>query len=197
MNALPWLRSCTRIGLIVALAAYSRFFLAARMLELGDHGSFMHRVHLVFHEAGHALLFWAPPILTSLGGTLGQLIVPLALAVAFAVKNRDGFAASVCGWWLGHSLVDVAPYINDARTLRLMLLGGGTGDEIEGHDWNFILGQLDLLKMDVRLAHGVLLSGRLIMVVALLAAVLFVVRECLIRLRPGVPGRTATGRGAR
>ena len=197
MNVLPWLRAGARMGLIVALAAYSRFFLAARMLELGDHGSFMHRVHLVFHEAGHVLLFWAPPLVTALGGTLGQLLVPLTLAVAFAVRNRDGFAASVCGWWLGHSLVDAAPYINDARTLRLMLLGGGTGDEIEGHDWNFILGQLDLLKLDVRLAHGVLLAGRLVMVVALLAAVLFVVRECLSRLRPGSPVGPPTARCAR
>ncbi len=179
MNAFHWMTVGARLGLALGLAAYSRFFLTARMLELGDHGSFMHHVHLVFHEAGHVLLFWAPPLLTSLGGTLGQLIVPLALGIAFVVRNHDGFSASICGWWYGHSLVDAAPYINDARTLRLMLLGGGTGDEIEGHDWNFILGQLDLLKIDVRLAHGVLLAGRIVMVLALLAALFFLARQCL------------------
>ncbi|HEY8240786.1 MAG TPA: hypothetical protein VIH35_05030 [Kiritimatiellia bacterium] len=162
-----------RLGLVGGLAAYSSFFFTARMNELGDHASFMHLVHLVFHEAGHVLLIWASPLWHSLGGTLGQLAVPLVLVLSFAIKNRDGFGASICGWWLGHSLVDVAPYINDARKMQLTLLGGETGMEVEGHDWNFILDQLGLLKIDVYLSRDVLLAGRLVMALSLLAAMVF------------------------
>ena len=89
------------------------------------------------------------------------------------MKNRDGYAAAVCGWWLGHSLVDVAPYMNDARTQRLMLLGGGTGADIEGHDWTFLLEHFHALKLDLHLAHAVLRAGRALMVAALLVAVVF------------------------
>lgn len=159
-----------QLGLVAGLAAYSRFFFTARMGELGDHASFMHNVHLVFHEAGHVLLAWAPPLWCSLGGSLGQLIVPLGLVVAFLVRNRDGFGAAICGWWLGHSLVDLAPYINDARKMQLTLLGGETGMEVEGHDWNFILEQLGLLNMDVYYSRDVLLAGRVVMAISLLAA---------------------------
>jgi hypothetical protein len=35
-------------------------------------------------------------------------------------------------WWAGQSLLDVAPYIADARALQLVLLGGFTGAEVEG-----------------------------------------------------------------
>jgi len=72
-------------------------------------------------------------------------------------------------------LVDVAPYINDARASRLILLGGATGSEIEGHDWDYILEQLHILHLDVKIARVVLTSGRLIMVLALGAALVFVI----------------------
>jgi hypothetical protein len=157
-------------ALVVLLLGGSLRYLTAGMLALGDEPGWMHGINLVFHEAGHVLLAWASPVVHSLAGTLGQWLVPLALAVAFGVRNRDGFAAAVCGWWFGQSLVDAAPYINDARTMRLMLLGGTTGDEIEGHDWNFILEQLNLLSLDIHLARGVLLAGRIVMVASLLAA---------------------------
>ncbi|MGQ0666999.1 MAG: zinc ribbon domain-containing protein, partial [Nitrospiraceae bacterium] len=40
-----------------------------------------------------------------------------------------------------------------ARALDLMLLGGVTGKETDGHDWNNILTMLGLLEWDHRLAH--------------------------------------------
>ncbi|MFH0908485.1 MAG: hypothetical protein V1929_06970 [bacterium] len=184
MNAFPFLPVLLRLGLVAGLAAYSRFYFTARMMELGDHPSFMHNVHLVFHEAGHVLLAWASPLWHSFGGTLGQLAVPLAITIAFIVKNRDGFGAAVCGWWFGHSLVDVAPYINDARKMQLTLLGGQTGMDVEGHDWNFILDRLGLLNLDIHLSRDVLLAGRVVMALSLLAVALFAIRQGLKQFRP-------------
>lgn len=137
------------------------------MTQLGDAPGFMHLVNLLFHEAGHFLFSWGPPFVHSFMGTGGQMLMPLGLAIAFAVKNRDPYGAAICAWWTGQSLVDVAPYVNDARILRLELLGGGTGDETEGHDWNFILSETGHLDRDIPLAHGILLVGRAVMVLAL------------------------------
>lgn len=57
-----------------------------------------------------------------LGGTLGQVLMPVICLVTFLVKTRDPFGAAVALWWTGENLLDVAPYISDARSLDLVLL---------------------------------------------------------------------------
>jgi hypothetical protein len=86
--------------------------------------------------------------MTVLGGSLMQLLVPAVVVAAFLWK-REAFGATVGVWWLGQSLVDLAPYIYDASRLVLPLLGGVTGADVPGyHDWNNILSRLDLLSSD-------------------------------------------------
>jgi hypothetical protein len=124
--------------------------------------SFLHLVNLVFHEAGHVLFAVFPRFLTVLGGSATQLLVPMAVLIAFW-RRRDFFAASVGLWWAGQNLVDLAPYINDARALQLVLLGGRTGAEVEGHDWEYLLTALGLLERDVALGRGAFFLGALLM----------------------------------
>lgn len=123
--------------------------------------------NLVFHEAGH--IFFSPfgSFLTSLGGSLTQLLIPLACMAAFVVKTRDLYAAAVALWWAGENLVDMAPYISDARALQLVLLGGHTGAEVEGHDWEAILGALGWLPYDVALGRACRRVGLLVMLGAI------------------------------
>jgi len=83
------------------------------------------------------------------------------------VKTRDPFAASVSLWWLGENLIDLAPYINDARALKLMLLGGVTGRDVEDyHDWEFILRKTGLLEYDHLIAKTAHVIGALFMICA-------------------------------
>ncbi len=136
--------------------------------------SWLHLVNLVFHEAGHVLFLPLGAFMTVLGGSLMQLLVPAILLAIFLTKHRDPFGAAVCGWWLGESLLDLAPYIDDARRLQLVLLGGRTGAEVEGHDWERILMTLGWLHLDHtlgRLAHA---AGAAIMLTALAWAALVV-----------------------
>lgn len=115
--------------------------------------SFMHYINLVFHEAGHILFRPFGEILTILGGSLMQLLVPVVAMGAFIFKHRDNFAASICLWWLAQSMMDLVPYIHDARAQELWLLGGVKGKDIPGiHDWHNILSRLDLLNYDHVLA---------------------------------------------
>lgn len=137
-----------------------------RTNEIG--ASFMHRVNLVFHEAGHMIFMPVGQFMHILGGTLGQLLMPLVVMAALVIKNRDNFGGSIGLWWLGQSLMDCAPYINDARDLRLMLLGGGTGEDRPGmHDWENILTSLNLLQQDRRIAWIVDALGSLTVMAAL------------------------------
>jgi hypothetical protein len=111
--------------------------------------SFMHLINLPFHEAGHILFRVFGQFMMTLGGSLTQCLVPLICLLTFLVKTRDPFAASVSLWWLGENLIDLAPYINDTRALKLMLLGGVTGRDVEDyHDWEFILRKIGLLEYD-------------------------------------------------
>ncbi len=116
--------------------------------------SFLHLINLPFHEAGHIFFRLFGRWMTSLGGTLGQLLIPLVCLVTLLIKYKNPFGASVALWWLAESLMDIAPYINDARNGQLMLLGGITGREADYgyHDWEFILNEIRLLRWDYVLA---------------------------------------------
>lgn len=101
---------------------------------------FLDYVNLAFHEAGHLLFSAFGSTLHVLGGTLGQLLVPLLLAGWFVVREERPFAAAACVWWTGESLVNVARYMADARDLQLPLVGGGD------HDWNELFYRFGLLS---------------------------------------------------
>jgi hypothetical protein len=63
--------------------------------------------------------------------------------------------------------MDLGPYIADARALQIVLLGGGTGAEVEGHDWEAILATLGLLRYDIFLGRLATFTGMVFMITAL------------------------------
>jgi len=146
--------------------------------------SVLHLIDLPFHEAGHILFLPLGGFMTTLGGSLMQLIVPGGLTIVFLTKHRDPFGAAMTTWWLGENLLDLAPYINDARDLQLILLGGHTGAEVEGHDWERILQTLGWLHLDHTLARAAHFIGALIMLFACAWGLTLIVRQ-LQRMRSG------------
>lgn len=135
--------------------------------EIGQ--SFMHGINLVFHEAGHVLFSFFGRFWTILGGSLFQVLVPLLLMFAFLWSRRDAFAASICLWWVGQSLMDLAPYIADARVMRLPLLGGGTGFDMPGaHDWNNLLRMTGRMGQEIQLAERADFYGSCLIVLSLI-----------------------------
>jgi hypothetical protein len=130
--------------------------------------SFWHLVNLPFHEAGHIIFRPFGRIIHSLGGSLGQLLMPLVCFTVFLIKVRDQFAASFCIWWVGENFIDMAPYINDAGSLSLPLLGGNTGysSPYRFHDWEFILTELGLARYDHFLAGCSRIIGAFLMVIS-------------------------------
>ena len=131
--------------------------------------SFMHDVNLVFHEAGHVIFWPFGRFVTVLGGTLNQWLIPSVVLYAFLFKTRDTFGATIGLWWLGQSFMDAAPYINDARAGRLILLGGTTGRDQPGyHDWENILGDLEWLEYDHAIAGMINAIGVILMLLSFL-----------------------------
>jgi hypothetical protein len=132
-------------------------------------GAFWHLVNLPFHEVGHILFRPFGRLMTSLGGSILQVLMPLICLVVFLIKTRDTFAASFTLWWTGESFMDLAPYINDARSLTLPLLGGNTGlsSPYGFHDWEFILQETRLLRYDHFLANSAKALGTVLMIGAL------------------------------
>jgi hypothetical protein len=135
-------RAVVLVGLVVWTWQFARAPMGAGVMD-----SFLHMPNLVFHEAGHVLFSPFGRFMTVLGGSLFQVIVPIVFAVAF-LRQRDTFGAAVCTWWAGQNLLDLAPYIADSRALQLILLGGHTGAEVEGHDWEYLLTALGWLHHD-------------------------------------------------
>ena len=139
------------MGRIAALALFSLWTLLIwRDTDIADGeigSNFLHMVLLPFHEAGHYAIFrWFGQFIMILGGTLGQHLLPVVLGVALLVKRRDPFGAALFFWLLGFSVIDMGVYMYDAYDPKIGLLGGGTGAESDGHDWQNIFGDLNLLK---------------------------------------------------
>lgn len=162
------LTTAGRALLLVVLLIWSFKFIFANIESNVVGQSFLHLVNLPFHEAGHIVFSIFGRFIQVLGGTLAQLLMPAICMAVLLFKTRDAFGAAVAQWWLAESFMDIAPYINDARALKLVLLGGVTGqDVVDYHDWEYILRKLGMLRMDHALAYSAQGLGIVLMVSAL------------------------------
>jgi hypothetical protein len=156
-----WARWALVLGLAIWTVQFARTPLSSDAME-----SFLHLPDLIFHEAGHIIFAPFGQFMTVFGGSLLQCLVPVIAAAAF-IRQEDAFSAAICGWWAGQNLVDLAPYIADARSLSLVLLGARTGAEVEGHDWEFILTQFGVTHLDRRIGYTAYALGIVIMLCSL------------------------------
>jgi hypothetical protein len=161
-----------RIALLALFALWTLWIWRDADIRAGETGSsFLHMVLLPFHEAGHYALFrWFGHFIMILGGTLGQHLMPIVLGAALLFKRRDPFGAAIFFWLLGFSTIDMAIYMYDAFDPQLMLLGGSTGAESDGHDWQNIFGDLGLLRRSRGIGVFFFWVGKAMMLAALLWA---------------------------
>ena len=177
-----WGRTTLLLALVWWTWGFARTPLDQRLMD-----TVWHLPDLIFHEAGHFVFMPFGEFMTVFGGSLLQCVVPVALAVSF-VRQDNVFGGIVCLWWAGQNLVDVAPYIADARRLGLVLLGGRTGAEVEGHDWEFILTRLGWLHLDRAIGLWTYRAGLLVMMGAIACGAI----TLLSTARPRRPHRPHT-----
>lgn len=167
-----------RVVVFIGLVVWGYRFITNTWQSTYVMESFMHNINLPFHEAGHLIFSPFGRFMQVLGGSLGQLLMPLICLGAFFYPNRNPFAASVALWWFAENLMDLAPYIGDARAGELPLLGGVTGSEVEDfHDWEVLLKMLGWLLYDHKIATAAYTAGRWLMVLAFLWGAVLLYRQ--------------------
>jgi len=92
--------------------------------------------------------------------------MPAILGCALLIKNRDPFGAAIGLWFVGVSLLDIAPYMYDALHPKLMLLSGTTGED-GGHDWIYLFSSMGLLQKAQVIAGLIHKLGALTVLLAL------------------------------
>lgn len=109
-------------------------------------GGLVNGADLLVHEGGHVIFGVLGEYVGMWGGTLMQLLIPLAIAIQFFRQGND-FSARVILCWFGQNFFHIAPYVKDARAQALPLVGGGI------HDWYFILSRANLLHWDQEIGN--------------------------------------------
>lgn len=125
-------------------------------------------INLGFHEMGHATFMWfGNRMLTTAGGTLLEIGIPVAAAIYLLVKQRDPFGAAVCVFWMGTALVGAGVYAADARAQALPLVSPFGPVDVDSHDWTVMLLKVGRLSQDQQIGAALRGSGLLAMAVAL------------------------------
>ena len=168
-----------RTTLFAVLLVWGGHLVFAGFAHNASGKSLLHLVNLPFHEAGHVVFRPFGHLVATLGGSLGQLLVPLVCLLTLLLKTRDPFGSAACLWWFGENFLDLAPYINDSRAGVLPLIGGNFGRSAPYgfHDWEFILTETGLLRQDHILAWVAQGLGASIMGIALFWACVLLVRD--------------------
>jgi hypothetical protein len=150
-----------RTVLTVVLAVYGWF-----CLESPANYRWLDSLDLAIHETGHLIFAFGGEVLTLLGGTLLQLLIPTALAVALWHRG-DRHGATIPLWWLGQNCWNISVYVRDARAQQLPLVGSGE------HDWAALLNRAGWLQLDQTIAGVVYLAGVVLYGVAIVSGWIF------------------------
>lgn len=134
------------------------------------------------HELGHLLTYVFPDLVTAMMGSITQVLVPWALAGFFLAVRRDVFAATFCLAWAGTSAQNASVYIADAPYRALPLIGGE-------HDWDFVLGRLDVMERAADIANAVRWGGLILLLVGASLCLAGLLLETRAAARPQVPYR--------
>ncbi|MCK9344502.1 MAG: hypothetical protein M0P64_00055 [Candidatus Pacebacteria bacterium] len=129
---------------------------------------FIDNVNLIFHEAGHAIFFFAGEFFQIAAGSIFQAMLPLVFVGYFFI-NAQNISAVLCLLWVGQNLLNISVYAGDAVMMNLPLLGG---DAVE-HDWNYILSSLDILRYTPTIASCIYGLGIAFLVLGTASAIYF------------------------
>ena len=160
--ATSWRRQL-RLAALVPLALY-----AIARLRDDDWWDLLDDLNLAVHEAGHIVFSPFGDQLAALGGSLFQLLVPIAF-VAYFARSRQRWAAGVTLAWVAVNCLYVGRYAADARAQLLPLLGG----ENVIHDWWFVLVNWDLLPYDRAIGRAFHAAGFLLFTMAIGTGIAF------------------------
>ncbi len=140
----------SRIGGISWICVYVLFLLYAMADPSGF--LFLDYVNLMIHEGGHFFFNWGGYTLMILGGTLGELIVPL-LCGAYFFWQRETTGFAFCCFWFFENFPYIGTYMADARSSALPLVGS------EESDWTILFTRWGVLVQDQKIGGAFKMAG--------------------------------------
>jgi hypothetical protein len=146
-------------------------------------------INLGIHEGGHLIFRSLGEFLHAAGGTILQLMAPLA-TIGMFLKQRDYFGVSVAFAWLSTNFYEIARYMADAEKLELDLVTVGDSGGIVQHDWRFLFTRMGLLEQ----CEGVAWLTRQLGLFSILFAIVFGAWVLyLMAVTPAKPRNISTG----
>lgn len=130
-------------------------------------------VNLLIHEAGHLIFILFGQMISILGGTLFQLLVPVSISLYFLLR-KEYFSFAFTLFWIGDNLLNIGLYIKDARSMNLELLIAGSI-----HDWNWLLSRWGLLNQDQVIGGFV----QVLAVISLLSCLLIMISTIILDIK--------------
>lgn len=96
-------------------------------------------IDLFIHEAGHIVFALFGRMFHFLGGTLLQLIIPVATVIVFG--RSSFFSLPFTLYWTGHNFINASIYMGDAPYRQLRLISPSAI-----HDWHWIFTELGMME---------------------------------------------------
>lgn len=115
------------------------------------------------HEIGHFICMPFGYLPHVAGGSIWQILVFVLPAAWYFFVRHQVTGPLIFVAFAGHSLINLAVYIGDARARNLPLILGMGKDH---HDWWNLLRELDLLEYDHILATGANVTGVIVILLA-------------------------------
>jgi len=118
-------------------------------------------VNLFIHEAGHLITSPFGEMISVMGGTVMQILIPISFFIYF-VKQKSYYSAAIILFWVGQNLCNVSIYAGDALDLKLHLFGG---DGVI-HDWNYFLENTNQLQNTYNISRFIYILSIIIIGIA-------------------------------
>ncbi len=109
-------------------------------------------IDLFIHETGHLVFSLFGRFIYFLGGSLFQIIIPVATVIVFAHSTLRSLPFTL--YWTGQSVVNVSIYIGDAPYLKLHLIS-----KAAIHDWQWLLNHAGAIEYAEDIAMIVNITG--------------------------------------
>ncbi len=148
-------------------------YLSYKIISSDDYYSLFSGINLAFHEMGHIIFRFGGDIVTALGGTIMQLLIPIAAMIVF-IKTPDFTGIPFSLLWLSSNLFYVSWYMRDASSMELPLVSIGGGDAY--HDWNYLFNHWGILGKEIMISNIILYSAYGIMILSIALMCLMLIR---------------------
>jgi hypothetical protein len=134
-------------------------------------------IDLFIHETGHLIFSIFGRFIGFLGGSLFQIIIPVATILVFARSSLRSIPFTL--YWTGQSMVNVSIYIGDAPYQRLHLISRAAI-----HDWKWLLNYTGTMEYAGDIAGTVNAVGLLTCCIGIAIGFYFITHDSLRLLSP-------------